>query len=50
MHTPGNPIENDPEMKRYFESLPKYLQETLLQSGVEVTNLQQLTALVNRFR
>ncbi len=50
MHTSKNPIENDPQMKQYFDALPKYLQETLLQSGAEVTNLQQLTELAQRFR
>lgn len=35
-------FENDPQMKRYFMSLPKYVQESIRQSGVDITSLEQM--------
>lgn len=45
-----NPLKNDPDMKQYFEALPKHLQENILQSGAEVNSMAQLQELVDRFR
>ncbi len=44
------PLNTDPDMKQYFDSLPKYLQETVLQSGAELNSLAQLQELADRFR
>ena len=36
-------LNNNPEMKQYFESLPPYVQETMRQSsGSQITSLEQL--------
>ncbi len=36
------PVEIDPKMKAYFESLPVNIQEQLMQSGVSLQNEQEL--------
>mgnify|MGYP001454036872 CR=1 FL=1 len=36
------PFENKPEMQKYFDSLPAYVQENIMQTGVEITSLDQL--------
>lgn len=46
----NHPLKNNPDMKQYFESLPKHLQENILQSGAEVNSMAQLQELVDRFR
>ncbi len=38
----SNPLTQDPEIQQYFQSLPPYIQETIYQSGVEITSKQQL--------
>ena len=37
-----NPLTQDPEIRQCFQSLPAYVQETIHQSGVEITSKQQL--------
>ncbi len=44
-----NMIMQNQEMKQYFDSLPKSVQETLLQSCTEVETLEQLKNLVSEY-
>lgn len=37
-------FENDPTIKQYFDSLPPFIQETILQSGVRIESAEQLKA------
>lgn len=46
----NHPLKTDPDMKQYFETLPKHLQESILQSGAEVNSVAQLQELIDRFR
>lgn len=39
----------DPAMKQYFDTLPKNVQETIVQSGVEVSSLEQLKQCAQHF-
>ncbi len=39
----------DPCMKQYFDTLPAAVQETILQSGVEIHSLEQLKACATHF-
>lgn len=36
------PVELDPQMKEYFDRLPLNIQELIMQSGVSLTNEQEL--------
>ena len=38
----SNPLTQDLEIQQCFQSLPKYVQETIHQSGVKITSKQQL--------
>ncbi len=33
---------NDPEMQKYFNTLPAYVQESIKQSSITIDSLQQL--------
>ncbi len=35
-------FENSPEIKQYFDSLPAFIQETVMQSGVQIETEEQL--------
>ncbi len=35
----------DPEVNRYFQNLPKYVQESILQCGPAINNVQEIRAL-----
>lgn len=37
-----DPINNDPAMKQYFNTLPTFVQETIRQSGLIPADLQAL--------
>jgi hypothetical protein len=37
-----NALENDPQMQQYFNTLPKYVQENIKQSGAKFSNLNEL--------
>ena len=37
-------FENDPTIKQYFDSLPPFIQETIMQSGVRIESAEQLKA------
>ncbi|MBC8569316.1 hypothetical protein [Zongyangia hominis] len=37
-----NPLENDPQMQQYFDTLPKYVQENIKQSGAKFCSLAEL--------
>lgn len=38
----NNPILKDQEMKRYFDTLPEFVQVTIEQSGLMPADLQEL--------
>lgn len=38
----NNPLDQNPEIQQCFQSLPPYIQESIKQSGVEITSKQQL--------
>lgn len=42
-------INQDPQMKQYFDTLPKSVQETILQSGTQVQSLDQLKSIAENF-
>ncbi len=35
-------LEENPALKQYFDSLPPFIQETIMQSGVCIENEEQL--------
>ena len=35
MAAQGNPFENNPELQQYFSTLPKMIQESIMQSNLE---------------
>lgn len=37
-----NVLKKDPEMSLYFDTLPRSVQETMIQSGVKISNLEEL--------
>ena len=39
----------DPAMKQYFDTLPTSVQETIVQSGVEVNSVEQLKQCAEHF-
>lgn len=39
----------DPAMKQYFDTLPTSVQETIIQSGMEVNSLEQLKQCAEHF-
>ncbi len=39
-----NPVFTHPDMKQYFDTLPKFVQETITQSGASLNTLQDLKA------
>lgn len=41
---------DDPEMKRYFDRLPAAIQENLMQSAAEFSNIQELRACVQELQ
>ena len=47
---PNQPnVMQDPNMKQYFDTLPPSVQETIMQSGVQVDSLEQLKACAENF-
>lgn len=42
-------IQQNPEMKAYFDSLPPAVQETIVQSGIQVTDLAGLKQCAQTF-
>lgn len=42
MENQNSPLQQDPQMKQYFDSLPAYVQENIMQTGVELCNMDQL--------
>lgn len=44
-----NPIIDNPELKQYFDSLPKAVQESIVQSGAKADTLEQLQQLADNF-
>ncbi len=43
------PFPNDAELRQYFNTLPASVQETLVQSGVQVQDLQELKQCAEKF-
>ena len=41
---------SDPEMKRYFDQLPAAIQENLMQSSAEFSNIGELRACVQELQ
>lgn len=44
-----NPIFDNTQMKQYFDSLPKSVQESIVQSGAKADSLEQLQQLADNF-
>ena len=43
----SDPLTQDPMIRQCFDSLPPYVQETVKQSGVEITSREQLQQCAN---
>ena len=43
------PFQDDAELRQYFNTLPTSVQETLVQSGVQVQDVQELQQCVEKF-
>ena len=46
-HPKSDPLTQDPAIRQCFDSLPPYVQETVKQSGVEITSREQLQQCAN---
>lgn len=44
-----NPIIKEPGVKDYFDSLPDFVKETIMQSGVEIESESHLRQLADHF-
>lgn len=42
-----NPIMKEPGVKEYFENLPEFVKESIMQSGVEIESESHLKQLVD---
>ena len=45
-----NPLMEDPKLKECFTSLPPYIQESILQSGVEIKSEEHLRQIAQNFQ
>ena len=43
-------LTKNPEIKQYMSTLPAFIQESIHQSGVQITSKQQLEQCVNNIR
>ena len=39
-----------PEMDNYFSSLPKYIQESIMQSGAKINSIEELKSIVGKIQ
>lgn len=42
-------FKNNAELCQFFDSLPSYVQETIMQSGVEIQSLEQLKKIAEEY-
>ena len=41
-YCPNDPLAQNPEMKQYFSTLPKFVQESIKQSGVPLNSKAEM--------
>lgn len=46
----ANPITDQQEAEEYFETLPKYIQENIMQSGLEIQSVNHLKELSEHYK